>query len=285
MSRKNFLKPSDKILKLNELNKITGRLESTSQMPLLFVGHGNPINAITENEFTKGWQKIGKSLPKPNAILCISAHWETDGTFVTAMEKPRTIHDFYGFPKELYEAKYPAAGSPELAEETRETVKKTPVGLDQNWGLDHGCWAVLKHMFPKADVPIVEMSLDRYKNTLWHYELAGELSALRKKGVLIVGSGNIVHNLGMMDWHIEEGFGWAAQANEKIKKLVAENEHRQLIKYESLGKEMQLAVPTPEHYLPLLYVMGLKEKNESTSFFNDKTVLGSVSMTSIKVGK
>jgi 4,5-DOPA dioxygenase extradiol len=270
-------------MKLNELGKMAGDLSNTASMPLLFLGHGNPMNAITENEFTRGWQHVGKSLPKPNAVLCISAHWETNGTSVTAMEKPKTIHDFGGFPKELYEVQYPAPGSPELAEETKHAVTRTSVELDHKWGLDHGCWSVIKHLFPKADVPIVQMSLDGGKPAQWHYDLAKELATLRKKGVLIVGSGNVVHNLRMADWDEPGGFDWAMDANERIKKLIANGEHQPLINYHSMGKEMQLAVPTPEHFLPLLYVLGLKEENESISFFNDKTELGSISMTSVKI--
>ncbi len=271
-------------MSISEFRKRAENLESTSKMPLLFVGHGNPLNAIAKNEFTEGWKKAAKSLPKPSAILCISAHWETNGTFVTAMQNPRTIHDFYGFPKELYDVKYPSPGSPKLAKEAKEAIRKTNVGMDQNWGLDHGCWAVVKNMFPKANIPIVEMSLDRYRHPLWHYGIAKELTVLRKKGVLIIGSGNIVHNLGMMDWKADIGFEWAIHANEMMKKLIERGEHRQLIKYDSLGKEIKMAVPTPEHYLPLLYILGLKGKNENISFFNDKTVLGSISMTSVKIG-
>lgn len=272
-------------MKIKEFKDIAESLESSSKMPLIFVGHGNPMNAVAENEFTQGWENAGKFLMKPNAILCISAHWETDGTFVTAMDKPRTVHDFYGFPRPLYEVRYPAPGSPDLAKNVKDTIKKTSVELDQLWGLDHGCWSVIKHMFPKADVPIIELSLDYSKPAIWHYELASEISSLRKKGVLVVGSGNIVHNLAMMDWQNNKGFDWASKANETMKSLALGEEHGKLIKYESLGQEIRLAVPTPEHYLPFLYILGLKEKNESITFFNDKTILGSVSMTSLLVDK
>lgn len=270
-------------MKLSDLGRMAGDLSNTAPMPLLFLGHGNPMNAITENEFTRGWQQVGRSLPKPNAVLCISAHWETNGTYLTATEKPKTIHDFGGFPKELYEVQYPAPGSPEFAEETQHIVTKTSVELDHERGLDHGCWSVIKHVFPKADVPIVQISLDRGKPAQWHYDLARELASLREKGVLIVGSGNVVHNLRMADWDEPGGFGWAVDANERIKKLIADGDHPLLIKYHSISKEMQLAVPTPEHYLPLLYVLGLKEEKESVSFFNDQTELGSISMTSVKI--
>ncbi|MCB0852256.1 MAG: 4,5-DOPA dioxygenase extradiol, partial [Bacteroidetes bacterium] len=187
-------------MKLTDLNKITDPLSHTDKMPVLFLGHGSPMNAIEENEFVQGFRKVGKEITKPNAILCISAHWETKGTFVTAMENPRTIHDFGGFPRELFQVQYPAPGNPELAKETQQIVTTTEVGLDSNWGLDHGAWSVIKHMYPNADVPVIQLSLDYRKSPQYHYELARELAALRKKGVLIVGSGNMVHNLRMVAW-------------------------------------------------------------------------------------
>ncbi len=254
-------------------------------MPVLFVGHGNPMNAITQNEFTEGWHKIGKTLPKPAAIICISAHWETRGTFITAMDKPKTIHDFYGFPDELFKVEYPAPGSPQLAAETKNTIKKAFLELDNKWGLDHGCWSVAMNMFPGADIPVIELSIDYTKPPQRHYELAQELSFLRRKGVLIIGSGNIVHNLRMINWQGTGGFDWALEANEKIKNLITINDHRQLINYNSLGKEIELAVPTPEHYIPLLYALGLKDDKEGITFFNDKTELGSISMTSLIISR
>ena len=187
-------------------------------MPVLFVGHGSPMNAIEENEFVEGWRNIGKNLPKPSSILCVSAHWETRGTYVTAMEKPMTIHDFGGFPKALYEVQYPASGSPELANETKAIVSKTNIGLDEKWGLDHGAWSVIKHLYPEANIPVIEMSLDYYQTPQYHYDLAKELSSLRDKGVLIIGSGNMVHNLRMVAWDKmnagEYGYDWALEANE-----------------------------------------------------------------------
>jgi 4,5-DOPA dioxygenase extradiol len=199
------------------------------------------------------------------------------------MEKPKTIHDFGGFPKELYEVQYPAPGSPELAEETKQAVSRTPVELDHQWGLDHGCWSVIRHLFPNADVPVIQLSLDHSKPAQWHYELASELRILRSKGVLVVGSGNIVHNLRMADWEKLGGYDWAVEANQRIKKLVEGDDHQSLINYAAMGREMQLAVPTPEHYLPLLYILGLKEEKERVSFFNDKAEMGSISMTSMKI--
>lgn len=264
-------------------------MNSTGQMPVLFLGHGSPMNAIDENEFVTGFRNIGKTIPKPNAILCVSAHWETRGTFVTAMEKPLTIHDFGGFPQALFDVQYPAPGSPGLAEETRSLVTKTKVGLDEKWGLDHGAWSVIKHLYPNADVPVIQMSLDYYQAPQFHYGLAKELSSLRKKGVLIIGSGNMVHNLGLIAWDKlnadEYGFDWALEAREKMKKFILGNDHQSLIKFKSLGKAFDLAIPTPEHYLPLLYALALKEENEQVMLFNDKAVAGSLTMTSLKIGK
>ena len=274
-------------MKLNELNKITEPFSSTEQMPVLFLGHGSPMNAIEENEFVIGWQNIGKTLPKPNAILCVSAHWETRGTFVTAMKGPRTIHDFGGFPRELYSVQYPAPGSPELAEETKKIITKTEVGLDDKWGLDHGCWSVVKHLYPKADVPVIQMSLDYYQSPQYHYELANELASLRKKGILIVGSGNMVHNLRMVAWdklnEEDYGYDWAIEASEKMKQYILDGNHQKLVNYKSQGKAFDLAIPTPEHFLPLLYALALKKENEKISLFNDKAVAGSLSMTSLKI--
>jgi len=258
-------------------------------MPVLFVGHGSPMNAIEDNEFSRTWREIGKKLPRPEAILCISAHWETRGTLVTAMAEPVTIHDFGGFPPALNEAKYAAAGSPWLAQETKDLIKKTALGLDEEWGLDHGCWSVLKQMYPQADVPVVELSIDHYKPAQYHYDLAKELAPLRKKGVLILGSGNMVHNLrrivfrsgGVGDFNEPFGLDWAIVANELFKNLINENKHHALIDYPALGPAVQLAVPTPEHYLPLLYALALKEDNETITYFNDKAVGGSLTMTSL----
>lgn len=276
------------VMKVNALNKIAGTFEKTEQMPALFLGHGSPMNAIEENEFVHGWQEVGKTLPKPSAILCISAHWETRGTLVTAMEKPPTIHDFGGFPQRLFEVEYPAPGSPELAVETQKAVTKTEVWLDQKWGLDHGCWSVVKHLFPNADVPVIQMSLDYYQAPRFHYDLGKELAALRNKGVLIVGSGNMVHNLQRVAWNKlnEPGFGydWAIEANEKMKSFILEDDHQSLIDYKSKGKAFELSVPTPEHFLPLLYILALKGKNEKQDIFNDKAVAGSLTMTSVKIG-
>src|SRR5882724_7381808 len=204
-------------MKLSSLNKITEPFASTDQMPVLFLGHGSPMNAIEENEFVTGFRNIGMEIPKPSAILCVSAHWETRGTFVTAMESPQTIHDFGGFPKALFDVQYPAPGSPELAKEAKNLIKKTEIGLDEKWGLDHGAWSVIKHLYPNADVPVIQMSLDFYQTPQYHYELAKELASLRKKGVLSIGSGNMVHNLRMVAWDKlgtdNYGYDWAIEAS------------------------------------------------------------------------
>lgn len=261
---------------------------STSRMPVLFVGHGSPMYAIEENEFVQKWRDLGANLPKPKAIIAVSAHWETRGTQVTAMSKPQTIHDFGGFPCELYDIKYPAPGNPELATEVMKTIRNSEVFSDQKWGLDHGTWSVLRRVYPNADIPVVQLSLDYNKSPKEHYELAKELSSFREKGILIVGSGNIVHNLRQVAWDKtddeEFGFDWAIEANEKIKKLIRENDHKALIDYHLLGKEVQLAAPTSDHYLPLLYALALKSDDEDVEFFNDKAVMGSLTMTSLKIG-
>ena len=237
-------------MRLQDLNKMTQPLSNTDKMPVLFLGHGSPMNAIEENEFVAGFRNVAKEIARPQAILVVSAHWETRGTFVTAMEKPATIHDFGGFPKELFQVQYPAPGSPELAKQTRDTVKKTEVHLDEKWGLDHGAWSVVKHLYPNADVPVVQLSLDYYQTPQYHYELAKELASLREKGVLIIGSGNMVHNLGMVSWpHLDKVFAydWALEASDKMKKFILDDNHQELINYTSHGRAYSLAVPSPEH--------------------------------------
>ena len=274
-------------MKLYELNKMTEPLGKTTKMPVLFLGHGSPMNAIEENEFVTGFRNIAKGIPKPNAILCISAHWETKGTFVTAMQNPSTIHDFGGFPKELFEVQYPAPGSPDLANQTKSLITKTEVGLDDKWGLDHGAWSVIKHLYPNADIPVIQMSIDYSQTPQYHYELAQQIKSLREKDVLIIGSGNIVHNLGKVEWkRLNETFGydWAIEANDKMKKFILEGNHKELINFRSQGKAFDLAIPTPEHYLPLLYSLALQDKNEEVKLFNDKAVAGALTMTSVKIG-
>lgn len=275
------------LMKQNKMNKESDYNEHTGLMPVLFLGHGSPMNAIEENEFVDGWRNIAKTLPRPDAILCISAHWETRGTHVTAMKKPQTIHDFGGFPEALYRVQYPAPGSPELAAEIQKLVTKTAVGPDEKWGLDHGCWSVVKHLYPEADIPVVQLSMDYYQPARFHYELAGELSPLRKKGILIIGSGNMVHNLRMVEWNkLNEvyGYDWAIEASKKMKEYILNDDHKQLIDYKSHGEAFNLAIPTPDHFLPLLYSLGLKEKHEKVALFNDKPVAGSLTMTSVIIG-
>ena len=293
MNRNKFLKSlavlpiAGAAMKLNVLSKVVEPFKSTEKMPVLFLGHGSPMNAIEENEFVEGFRKIALNIPKPNAILCISAHWETKGTFVTAMENPTTIHDFGGFPKQLFEVNYPAPGSPELAFETQSLVQKTQVELDDKWGLDHGAWSVIKHLYPNADVPVVQMSLAYNQSPQFHYDLAQELKSLRKKGVLIIGSGNMVHNLGLVAWRrLNEtfGFDWAIEAGEKMKHFIMNGDHKPLINFRSQGKAFDLAIPTPEHYLPLLYSLALKDEKDPINLFNDKAVAGSLTMTSVKIG-
>ncbi len=268
----------------DEISRMNEKRDTSTLMPLLFVGHGNPMNAIQDNDITHGWQKVASTFPKPKSILCISAHWETNGTYVTAVKNPKTIHDFYGFPKELFEVEYPAPGNPKLAEETISMLQPNKTESDTKWGLDHGCWSVLKHFYPLADVPIVQLSLDYRKSPEIHYEIARKLRPLREKGVLIIGSGNIVHNLGLINWHNDQTYDWAVEANEKIKKKISEGSHKELISYKDLGNEMRLAIPTPEHFLPLLYILGLKNEKEEITFFNEKIELGSISMTSVRIG-
>ena len=294
MNRRSFMRSAmlfpiaSNIMDTNAMNTLLNSGEKSVRMPVLFVGHGSPMYAIEENEFVNAWRKLGASIPRPRAILCISAHWETNGTFVTAMDKPQTIHDFGGFPKELFAVQYPAPGSPELAIETKQSVTSVTIGLDEKWGLDHGAWSVIRNIYPKADIPVIEMSLNYNNSPQAHYDLAKELSSLRDKGVLIIGSGNIVHNLRLVAWdkmnEPEYGFDWAVHANDKIKQHILNNNHKDLINYSLLGREVQMAVPTPEHYLPLLYTLALKGANEPVTFFNDKAVMGSLSMTSVKIG-
>ncbi len=273
-------------MKLDNLRKFTGPAGSIVKMPVLFIGHGSPMNAIEENEFTEGWRKIAMTLPRPVAVLCISAHWETHGTLVTAMTMPKTIHDFGGFPEELYRVQYPAPGNPGLAEEMKNLIKIARVDLDEKWGLDHGCWSVLKYLYPGADVPVLQMSLDYNMSAQQHYDLASELKIFRKKGVLIVGSGNMVHNLRMVAWNKlndNYGYDWAIEAGETMKKFILAGDHDRLINYESQGKAFDLAIPTPDHYLPLLYALALKDEGEGVTIFNDKPVGGSLTMTSLKI--
>ena len=256
--------------------------------PVFFIGHGSPMNGIEQNIFSKKWQEIGKKIDLPCAVLVISAHWLTKGTHVTAMSEPRTIHDFGGFPQELFDVQYPAPGSSFLAEETAKLFTNTHVGLDHDWGLDHGTWTVVRHMFPDANVPVLQLSIDYNKPAAYHYELAKQLYNLRKRGVLIIGSGNMVHNLRMVDWNNlkEPGFGydWAISLNEIFKKKILSKDHQSLINYENLGPAAKLAIPTPDHYYPMLYNLALMSDKDDVEIFNDEYVGGSLTMTSFRLG-
>ncbi len=256
-------------------------------MPALFLGHGSPMNAIEENEFVNEFRNIAKTIPTPNAILCVSAHWYIKGTKITAMEMPRTIHDFGGFPKALFDVQYPAKGSPELAKETQKLLQPTTVELDDKWGLDHGAWSVIKHLYPEANIPVIQLSIDYSKPASYHYELAGQLQSLRDKGVLIIGSGNIIHNLRLIDFHnlnkVDYGHDWAIESHQKLNQLLLNGEYQSLVNYQGLNSAIQLAIPTPDHFLPLIYTLGLQQKGESLSLFNDKLIGGSISMTSLKI--
>jgi 4,5-DOPA dioxygenase extradiol len=263
-------------------------LKFEEKQPVLFMGHGSPMNAIEDNEFTQTWTKFGNEIPKPVAVLVISAHWLTNGTHVTAMEKPRTIHDFGGFPQALFEVEYPASGSVTLANATKKIITTTNVGLDHDWGLDHGTWSVVKHMYPNADIPVLQLSIDYNKPPQYHFDLAKQLQTLRNKGVLIIGSGNMVHNLRMIAWdklqEAEFGFDWALEMNAVFKEKIGNSDFQSLIDYQKLNAAAMLAIPSPDHYYPLLYAMALQDSKDSIQFFNDKAVGGSLTMTSVKWG-
>ncbi|HWR87238.1 MAG TPA: 4,5-DOPA dioxygenase extradiol [Acidiferrobacterales bacterium] len=258
---------------------------STARMPAVFFGHGSPMNALEQNRYTEEWRRIGASMPEPKAILCVSAHWMTHGTAVTATDKPRTIHDFGGFPQELFAVQYPAPGSPLLAARVRELLLPVEVQLDKSWGLDHGTWSVLTHMFPDANVPVVQLSLDASQPPRYHYELGARLAPLRNEGVLIVGSGNVVHNLGRMQWAEDaKPYDWSVRFNETVRAHLAAREHQPLIDYASLGDDARLSVPTPEHYLPLLYILAQQGQGETLSLPVDGIEYGSIGMLTVAVG-
>ncbi len=293
MNRKDFVKMIGLLpltgltMHLNDLTSITDGFGKTDRMPVLFLGHGSPMNAIEENEFVKGFRNIAKALPTPNAILCVSAHWYTNGTKVTSMAMPKTIHDFGGFPQALFDVQYPAKGSPALAVETKNILKPTHVELDEQWGLDHGAWSVIKHLYPKANIPVIQLSIDYTKPPQYHFDLAKKLNSLRNKGILIIGSGNIVHNLRLVDFQNfnkdNYGYDWAIEARSFVNKHILEGNYAPLIDYHKQSKAIQLAVPSPDHYLPLLYTLGLQQKGEFATLFNDKMLAGSLSMTSVKI--
>jgi 4,5-DOPA dioxygenase extradiol len=254
------------------------------KMPALFVGHGSPMNAVEDNAFRRGWAAAADAIPKPKAVLCVSAHWETRGVGLTAAERPETIHDFSGFPDELYAVRYPVPGDPALARATAGLVESARVVLDERRGLDHGAWSVLSAMYPEADVPVVQLSLDTGRPGAFHYALGRELAPLRDRGVLVLGSGNLVHNLGRIDFRRSDGYDWAVRFDAALKERIRAGDHQALVRYEELGPDAHLAVPTPEHFLPVLYVLALQEAGERATFFNEATAMGSVAMTSVAVG-
>lgn len=255
-------------------------------MPAIFFGHGNPMNALAQNVWTEGWAAIGKEIPRPRAVLCVSAHWYLPATMVTAMPAPRTIHDFGGFPRQLYEIKYPVPGDPELARRVQSLLEPVPVRMDETWGLDHGTWSVLCHVFPEADVPVIQLSIDETQPAEFHYETAKRLTVLRDEGVLIVGSGNLVHNLHAYAWGRQEiePFDWAVRFEARARELLLAAEHEPLIAYETLGRDAALSIPTPDHYLPLLYVIGQRREGEDVSFPVEGFDGGSVSMLTVRIG-
>ena len=269
-------------------NFTSSLVEQAYTMPVLFIGHGSPMNGIEHNMYSNQWMQLAKDIPAPKAVLVVSAHWFTKGTSITAMDFPKTIHDFGGFPQALFDVQYPAPGNPLLAAETATMVQSATIELDHDWGLDHGAWTILKHMYPAANIPILQLSIDYTKAPSYHYALAKELYQLRKKGVLIIGSGNIVHNLRMVAWDKLAipgfGFDWALEMNDTFKNLILQNQHTSLINYEQLGTAAKLAIPTPEHYLPLIYTLGLKTEKDAIKFFNDTAVGGSLTMTSVQFG-
>jgi 4,5-DOPA dioxygenase extradiol len=255
-------------------------------MPVIFLGHGNPMNALSKNAYTDGWVSIGKSIPRPKAVLALSAHWYIPACAVTTNLMPRTIHDFGGFPRELYQVEYPAPGSPELAQHVRDMLAPVPVELDESWGLDHGTWVVLTHVFPGADIPVVQLSIDETQRPIFHYELGKRLAALREEGILVIGSGNIVHNLHAYAWGKLESapFDWAVRFEKHMRELLVKGDDAQVVAYESFGREAVLSVPTPEHYLPLLYVLGLQREKEQITFPVQGVDGGLVSMLAVQIG-
>ena len=255
-------------------------------MPAVFFGHGNPMNALRRNAWTEGWFNVGAAIARPRAVLCISAHWYIPGTLVTAMGAPRTIHDFGGFPQELFEVEYPAPGDPELANRVRELLAPLDVGLDERWGLDHGTWSVLQHVFPTADIPVVQLSIDETKPAEFHYETAKRLAPLRDEGVLVIGSGNVVHNLHAYAWGRQEvePLNWAVRFEKLVRELLQSGSHGPLINYETLGRDAMLSAPTPDHYLPLLYVAALQRKDDQIDFPVEGFDGGSISMLSVRIG-
>jgi 4,5-DOPA dioxygenase extradiol len=256
------------------------------KLPVLFIGHGSPMNAIETNDFTQTLVQLGEKLPKPNAILCISAHWTTKGTYVNVSPNPKMIYDMYGFPKELYEVDYPAKGAPAIAKEIPDLILNSKIKTDTEWGFDHGTWSILKHLYPKVDVPVFQMSIDYNKPMQFHYDLAKQLNSLRKKRVLIIGSGNLTHNLRIVDFPNINATprDWALEFDSKIKQYIDNRNHQAIIHYEKIGASAKLAVPEPSHFFPLIYALALQDNNEEISYFYEKIHYGTLSMRGVKIG-
>lgn len=291
MNRKNFIRLSGlatlSVMSLSSLYSSSRNWKKGPKQAVLFLGHGSPMNAIEENEFVKAWRQTGQNIPQPRAIVCISAHWETAGTMVTAMPNPKTIHDFGGFPRALHEVEYPAPGDPELAGAIADGLTEYEIKLDHKWGLDHGAWSVIKHLYPEATIPVIQLSIDYRKGPEYHYQLAQALSDLRERGVLIISSGNMVHNLGLTAWdRLNEQFAydWASEAQAKMRELLISGNDKALIDFRKQGKAFDLAIPSTEHFIPLIYSLGLKDSKEDLRIFNDKPVAGALTMTSVQFG-
>jgi len=257
----------------------------SAKFPTVFIGHGSPMQAIEPSRYTAAWEQLGRTLPRPRAIVAVSAHWYTEGTKVTAQAHPKTIHDFYGFPPPLYAIRYDAAGSPALATQVATLLRPTRAHLDLEWGLDHGTWSVLKYMYPAADIPVIQLSIDGTLSARAHYQLGGQLSALRDEGVLVLGSGNVVHNLRALRPDSDAApYTWAQSFNQQVKTAVLNGDHELIIDYSNMGEAARQSVPTPEHYLPLMYVLGLKQPDEPVSIIVDGIDLGSIGMLTVQVG-
>lgn len=270
---------------LSSLNAYT-TTPATPRMPVLFAGHGSPMNGIENNDITRGWQQMVQGMPQqPAAVVFVSAHWETRGTWVTAMDSPKTIHDFGGFPPELFAVQYPAPGSPQLAEQIAQAVPPPAIGTTQEWGLDHGSWTVARHMYPAATVPMLQLSLDVRKTPEQNYQLAQQLRPLRERGILFIGSGNVVHNLRMLNWQSPgRGFDWAVATDTRMRDLMNAGNHQALVQWQKLGAEAEMAINSAEHYLPLLYILGLMHEHEQPVYYNEVMDMGSISMRSLRAG-
>jgi 4,5-DOPA dioxygenase extradiol len=257
-----------------------------AMMPAVFFGHGNPMNALADNRYTEAWARIGGSLPRPKAILCISAHWFINQTGVTINTSPRTIHDFGGFPQELFQVQYPAPGSPELALRVQSLLAPLPVHMDGSWGLDHGTWSVLTHVYPTADIPVVQLSIDAGQTPAFHYEVGKRIAPLREEGILVIGSGNLVHNLRAMDWSgkLTDPYDWAGRFEEEARQMILAGDHAPLLAYQRLGRDAMLSIPTPDHYLPLMHILGAQQSGERVGFPVEGAEGGSISMLSVQMG-